>query len=72
MFYCYTLHLLLTRYGRADAMPLGKFCVNLTNCPPSTSYASLLHYLISNLVTQVTALITFSVLQFSPFLLPHL
>jgi len=32
------------------------------------SYNSLrFYYLISNLVTQVTALITFSVLQFSPF-----
>ena len=41
------------RYGRADVMPLGKFCLNLSNCPKSPSYSDLLHYLLSNLVTQV-------------------
>lgn len=35
-------------------MPLGKFCVNLSNCPSSSTYANLLHYLVSNLVTQVS------------------
>ncbi|WAR21645.1 MCMBP-like protein [Mya arenaria] len=35
-----------------DAIPLGKFSLNLSNTPRSTSYAGLLHFLISNLVTQ--------------------
>lgn len=45
---------LFFRYGRADAMALGKFSVNLSNCPPSTVYSDLLHHLLSNLVTQVS------------------
>lgn len=45
-------HLIAGVYGRADVMPLGKFSMNLSNCPRSASYSDLLHHLISNLVTQ--------------------
>ncbi|XP_052773975.1 mini-chromosome maintenance complex-binding protein-like [Mya arenaria] len=45
-------YLVATVYGRSDAIPLGKFSLNLSNTPRSTSYAGLLHFLISNLVTQ--------------------
>ena len=46
-------HLIAGVYGRADVMPLGKFSINMSNCPRSTSYSDLMHHLISNLVTQV-------------------
>ncbi|XP_060597053.1 mini-chromosome maintenance complex-binding protein-like [Ruditapes philippinarum] len=45
-------HLIANVYGRADAMALGKFSVNFSNCPNSSLYSELLHHLLSNLVTQ--------------------
>ena len=50
-------HLIAGVYGRADVMPLGKFSINLSNCPRSTSYSDLLHHLVSNLVTQVCGVV---------------
>lgn len=55
---CLTVIQFFFRYGRADAMALGKFSVNLSNCPPSTLYSDLLHHLLSNLVTQVSLTIS--------------
>ncbi|XP_045190600.2 mini-chromosome maintenance complex-binding protein-like isoform X2 [Mercenaria mercenaria] len=45
-------HLIANVYGRADAMALGKFSVNFSNCPRSSLYSELLHHLLSNIVTQ--------------------
>ncbi|XP_052263772.1 mini-chromosome maintenance complex-binding protein-like [Dreissena polymorpha] len=45
-------NLVASVYGRADVMPLGKFGLNLSNCPSTPTYSQLLHHLISNLVTQ--------------------
>lgn len=43
----------LFRYGRADVMPLGKFSLNLTHCPPTKEYGQLIHTFIQALVTKV-------------------
>ena len=40
------------RYARADVLPIGKFSLNLSNCPKSP-YGSLVHHLLANIVTQV-------------------
>lgn len=45
-------YLMASVYGRADAMPLGKFNINLSNCPPVPLYAKLLHHLVTNIGTQ--------------------
>ncbi|KAJ8310714.1 hypothetical protein KUTeg_012579 [Tegillarca granosa] len=45
-------HLISTIYGRADVMPLGKFSVNLTQCPASKEFVDLLYKFISTLVTK--------------------
>lgn len=64
-------HLMAYVYGRADVMPLGKYSLNLTNCPKSSSYADLLHHLISNLITQSfllkMSLHNMNKLKFSPY-----
>ncbi|GFR78750.1 mini-chromosome maintenance complex-binding protein [Elysia marginata] len=40
-------------YARADVMPLGKFCVNLSKCPVWPRYCKFVNHLISQLTTQV-------------------
>lgn len=45
-------HLISSVYGRADVMPLGKFSLNLTHCPPTKEYGQLIHTFIQALVTK--------------------
>ncbi|OWF40339.1 Mini-chromosome maintenance complex-binding protein [Mizuhopecten yessoensis] len=45
-------HLLSSVYARADVIPLGKFCLNLTNCPTTPEYSALLHRFVSSIVTK--------------------
>ncbi|XP_060083565.1 mini-chromosome maintenance complex-binding protein-like [Ylistrum balloti] len=45
-------HLLSSVYARADVMPLGKFCLNLTCCPTTPEYSALLHQFLSSIVTK--------------------
>lgn len=45
-------HLLSSVYARADVMPLGKFCLNLTCCPTTPEYSALLHRFITSVVTK--------------------
>ncbi|KAL5016603.1 hypothetical protein ScPMuIL_006192 [Solemya velum] len=45
-------HLVSTVYARVDVMPLGKFCLNLSNCPQTVEYSQLIYKLISSLVTK--------------------
>ena len=54
--------LFLFRYGRTDVMTLGKFSLNLSNCPvfDHTPFPSLVNELIEQLVTKVMYYIKFS------------
>ncbi|XP_033756608.1 mini-chromosome maintenance complex-binding protein-like isoform X2 [Pecten maximus] len=45
-------HLLSSVYARADVMPLGKFCLNLTCCPTTPEYSALLHRFLASIVTK--------------------
>uniref|UniRef100_A0A8C6SD45 Mini-chromosome maintenance complex-binding protein n=1 Tax=Neogobius melanostomus TaxID=47308 RepID=A0A8C6SD45_9GOBI len=44
------LHLISTVYARRDVLPLGKFTLNLSGCPPGLSYSDRLYQLIQQLV----------------------
>ncbi|XP_048747559.2 mini-chromosome maintenance complex-binding protein-like isoform X2 [Ostrea edulis] len=45
-------HLISSVYGRADVMPLGKFSLNLTHCPPTNEYGQLIHTFMEALTTK--------------------
>ncbi|XP_041370136.1 mini-chromosome maintenance complex-binding protein-like [Gigantopelta aegis] len=45
-------HLISNVYARAEIMPLGKMCFNLSGCPNSRHYSRLIHRLVSGLVTK--------------------
>ncbi|XP_048863655.1 mini-chromosome maintenance complex-binding protein [Brienomyrus brachyistius] len=45
------LHLLSNVYARRDVLPLGKFALNLSGCPPSSSYTEQLFRVLQQLVT---------------------
>ncbi|KAM6956090.1 mini-chromosome maintenance complex-binding protein [Aplochiton taeniatus] len=44
------MHLVSNVYSRHDVLPLGKFTLNLSGCPPTTSYAERLYQVIQQLV----------------------
>lgn len=48
----FLLHILSSVYGRADVMPLGKFCLNLSQCPTSPKYGQLIQTFMAGLLTQ--------------------
>ncbi|XP_062570904.1 mini-chromosome maintenance complex-binding protein-like [Saccostrea cucullata] len=45
-------HLISSVYGRADVMPLGKFSLNITHCPPTKEYGQLIHTFMEALTTK--------------------
>ncbi|KAK3096183.1 hypothetical protein FSP39_024135 [Pinctada imbricata] len=45
-------HLISSVYGRADVMPLGKFSLNLTQCPAASNYGELIYTFLSAMVTK--------------------
>ncbi|XP_059169652.1 mini-chromosome maintenance complex-binding protein-like [Physella acuta] len=53
-------HLISTVYARADMLPLGKMCLNISGCPSAQKYIKFLHHLISQLTSQ-TALLEMSI-----------
>ncbi|KAL0964232.1 hypothetical protein UPYG_G00321140 [Umbra pygmaea] len=44
------LHLISSVYARRDVLPLGKFALNLSGCPPNSSYTERLYQIIQDLV----------------------
>uniref|UniRef100_A0A6Q2YBZ9 Mini-chromosome maintenance complex-binding protein n=1 Tax=Esox lucius TaxID=8010 RepID=A0A6Q2YBZ9_ESOLU len=44
------LHLISSVYARRDVLPLGKFTLNLSGCPPNSSFTESLHQVIQELV----------------------
>ncbi|XP_005093986.1 mini-chromosome maintenance complex-binding protein [Aplysia californica] len=49
-------HLVSKVYARADVLPLGKLCVNLSRCPVTQRYTKFLNHLISQLAPQAVLL----------------
>ncbi|KAH9515258.1 hypothetical protein Btru_014015, partial [Bulinus truncatus] len=45
-------HLISSIYARADVLPLGKLCVNISCCPVTQKFTKFLHHLISQLTSQ--------------------
>jgi len=45
-------HLMSSVYARADVLPLGKLCLNISNCPATQRYTKFFNHLISNLTCQ--------------------
>uniref|UniRef100_A0A2C9L921 Mini-chromosome maintenance complex-binding protein n=1 Tax=Biomphalaria glabrata TaxID=6526 RepID=A0A2C9L921_BIOGL len=45
-------HLISSVYARADVLPLGKLCINLSGCPVTQKYTKFLHHLISQITPQ--------------------
>lgn len=44
------LHLVSSVYSRRDVLPLGKFCLNLSGCPPGSAFTERLYQAVQQLV----------------------